>query len=319
MTRPFVEHLKTRMADGETTLVLKILLNFFANSATSLSNKMADLMAESSSTLRDECILHQSALKKSDKDLQRGLITEDDHNQVASRVNYALLDLFSQVEMLDFDDDVALQKAELIENNQVNDENIIGNVKEIKKRGLMVKAAIGVGCVALLAALVWGFRDKFSTKKNLPVAPTPVAVEPKRTHTDSLLAARVHFDAAENYRSNNDFANAIKECQEAIKWDATNASTYNLLAECYLNSDKITPAFETIKKAYKCDSVDANGHIMSTLAQIYGEMGNTKLFYLYTEESLKRGLPVWEYETELGFKVYKDEAKFKALMKKHKK
>ena len=314
MKRPFVEHLKTLIADGETTLVLKILLDFFANNSASLPNKVADLMAENASTLRDECILHQSALKKSDKDLQRGLITEDDHNQVASRVNYALLSLLSEVETLDFDHTTALQNAQLVENTRHIAENIIGNVKEIKKRGLMVKATIGVGCVALLAALIWGFKDKFVAKKTLfPVIPID-----RKTHTDSLLAAEVHYKIAVNERSNQGFDACIKECQEAIKWNNKNSFVYNQLAECYLYKGDITPAFENAKKAYACDSLDVNGYIMSTLAQIYGEMGNTKLFYVYTEQALKRDLPVWQYENELGFKIYKDETPFKVLMQKYK-
>jgi tetratricopeptide (TPR) repeat protein len=308
MARPFITHLETLIADGETQSVLNILLDFFTHRLESLS----DLIAESKDELRDECILHQGALRKSDKDLQRGLITDEEQNQVVSRINYALLALFPNIESLTFDDAAALQRAEFIEKKDAETDNSIGNIGEIKKRKLLKNIAIGTLSLALLIVLGWMFKDRIAPKKI-----EPVVGREKKSKEDSLFAAEVHLNLSVNHRTNNDFDACIKECQDALKWNDKNAYAYNQLAECYLYKGEITAAFENAKKAYKCDSIDVKGFTMSTLAQIYGEMDNTKYFYIYTEEALKRDLPVWDYEDELGFKKYKDESKFKILIKKY--
>ncbi len=295
MTRPFIQYLEKLIGTGETVTVLNIL---------------SDFLPEEQETLKDECILHKSALKKNDKDVQLGIITEDVHNQVVSRVNYALLNIFTDIESLEFDDAIAIKKAKTIEQTWYKTDNTLGNVKEIKKRKLWKYAAI-TGVLVLTILLGWTLKnDKFS-KKKIPILPIS-------TKADSLVAAEAFLHEAENRRAVNEYDDCIKDCQEALKWNNRNSFIYNQLAECYLYKGEITAAFENAKKAYQCDSIDSKGMIMSTLAQVYGEMGNTKLFYVYTEESLKRGFDIWEYETELGFNKYKDEQQFKMLIKKYK-
>ena len=322
MKRPFVKHLENLIAEGETPAVLHVLLDFLLLKDATLSDSFSNFIAESDNNLRDACIIHQSALKKSDKDLQRGLINEEDHNQVVSRINYALLDAFSELESLEFGDTKALERAKTIENEAKEKENLVGNVGEIKKRKLMQNIAIGFGIVALLASLGWIFKGKFKkTDKASVVVDKPVVLvqESKKTRDDSLVIAEARYNEAVRVRAlgKPDFVACIKECQEGLKWNSSSGKIYNQLAECYLYNDEITNAFSSAKKAFDCDSLDTNGYIMSTLAQIYGEMDNTKLFYFYTEEALKRDLPVWKYKEELGFSKYKDEPKFKVLMKKY--
>lgn len=320
MKRPFVKHLENLIAEGETPIVLHILLDLLLVKDTSLSDSFSNFIAESDNNLRDACIIHQSALKKSDKDLQRGLIDDEDHNKVVSRINYALLDALPELESLQFDDVKALERAKTIEEEAEKKENLVGNVGEIKKRKLMQNIAIGFGIVALLASLGWIFKGKFKkTDKAVVVVDKPVVpvVEPKKTRNDSLIIAQTRYNEALKHRGISDFIACIKECQEGIKWNPADGKIHNQLAECYLYNDEITNAFNSAKKAFQCDSLDTNGYIMSTLAQVYGEMDNTKLFYFYTEEALKRDLPVWKYKEELGFNKYKDESKFKGLMKKY--
>ena len=322
MKRPFVKHLENLIAEGETPTVLHILLDFLLLKDTSPSDSFSNFIAESDNNLRDACIIHQSALKKSDKDLQRGLIDEEDHNKVVSRINYALLDALPELESLQFDDTKALERAKIIENEAKKKENIVGNAGEIKKRKLMQKVAIGLGILALLVSLGWIFKEKFKKTDKAVVVDKPVVTIPeiKKTRSDSLQIAEAHYNEAMRVRAleKPDFTACIKECQEGLKWNPKSGQLYNQLAECYLYNDEITNAFTNAKKAYECDPMDVNGYIMSTLAQIYGEMGNVKLFYVYTEEALKRRLPVWDYVEELGFNKFKNERQFKELIKKYK-
>ena len=140
----------------------------------------------------------------------------------------------------------------------------------------------------------------------------------KQPPIDSVSMAQSHYDSAVKSRLYSDFRTCILECKKALKLNPEKASMHNQLAECYLNDNNISYALESAKKALTYDRADMNGFINSTLAQIYGEMNDPKLFYYYTEESLKRGFPVWDYTEELGLKKYKDEAQFKALMNKYK-
>ncbi len=296
MARPFVKYLVNLIANGETTPVLNILYNF---------------LPDEQASIKDTCTLHQSALKKNDRDFQGGLITEEMHNQVISRINSALLDILHDIETLTFDDEEAMRQAKTIKHNRYEDDKTIGNVKEIKRRKLLKYVVMGGVVLAFSMLLGWYVKEKWIPIKNVPPSVT-------KTATDSLVAAEALLHEAENRRAVLDYEACITQCQEAIKWNNRNAAIYNQLSECYLYKGEITAAFENAKKAYKCDSIDASGMIMSTLAQVYGEMGNTKYFYIYTEESLKRGLEVWDFEDELGFNKYKEEAQFKKLIKKYK-
>ena len=311
MARPFVKYLETLITNGETPMALHVLLDFLDHKEQSLSESFAELITEEDTSLRKICMMQQSALSDNENELRLGLLEENEYDKAINRTSYTLLSLLSQLEPVEFDDEKALKNAIKVEYEHRNVEKNLGSSASVNKKKGMQQIVLILGAIALIALITWMFRDKFGSFSS----PT----ESKRTRGDSLNLAKNYYEEAVNKRKSNDFTTCIKDCQDGIKWNPQSADLYNQLAECYLYNGEITSAFENAKKAYTFDPVDMSGFITSTLAQIYGEMDNTKLFYLYTEEALKRGLEVWDYETEVGFKKYKDEPQFKALMKKYNK
>ena len=311
MKRPFVKHLENLITNGETPLALHILLNFLDHKEQSLSESFAELITEEDTSLRKICMMQQSALSDNENELRLGLIEEHEYDKAVNRTSYTLLSLLPQLERVEFDDEKALKNAIKVEYERQNVEKKLSDGVSINKQKGTRQIILSVAAIALIALITWMFRDKFGSFSS----PT----EQKRTRGDSLSLAKTHYDEAVKRREAFDFSTCIKDCQEGLKWNPQSADLYNQLAECYLYSNEITLAFENAKKAYVFDPVDKEALITSTLAQVYGEMENTKFFYLYTEEALKRGLAVWDYDTELGFKKYKDEPRFKALIKKYNK
>ena len=311
MKRPFVKYLENLITNGETPLALHILLDFLDHKEQSLSESFAELITEDGTSLHKICVMQQSALSDNENELHLGLMEEHEYDKAVNRASYTLLSLLPQLEPVEFDDEKALKNAIKVEYERQNVEKKLSDGVSINKQKGTRQIILSVAAIALITLITWMFRDKFGSFSS----PT----ETKRTRGDSLYLAKTHYDESVRRREASDFPNCIKDCQEGLKWNPQSADLYNQLAECYLYSGEITSAFENAKKAHVFDPLDSKGFITSTLAQIYGEMDNTKFFYLYTEEALKRGLEVWDYKTELGFRKYKNEPQFKALMKKYNK
>lgn len=80
-------------------------------------------------------------------------------------------------------------------------------------------------------------------------------------------AALQRMFVAEVYRNNNDFARAIIEYQNALKYDTTSATIYGQLGETYVSLNYYSDAQDAYEKAVQLDPENHEYHRM--LAQLY--------------------------------------------------
>jgi tetratricopeptide (TPR) repeat protein len=161
------------------------------------------------------------------------------------------------------------------------------------------------------------------TAQILPAAETKkFDAVPQQMITHITISLSDKYDAAENLRSNNQFDEAIKRCDSITQIDPCYWRALNLKAECLMlkslnKSDNLPDLEDAVifaRKAISCHPVDHQGFIYSTLAQIYGEMGNDTPFYKYLDSTLSRRIPVWEYLDQPGFNKYRNVPRFKKVV-----
>ncbi|MEA1986251.1 MAG: tetratricopeptide repeat protein [Candidatus Marinimicrobia bacterium] len=110
-----------------------------------------------------------------------------------------------------------------------------------------------------------------SDGKNIPMIDTNAIVETFDNRSYPTIAMQI-FSFAEIYRMAGDYASAILEYQEALKYDDKSVTIYNSIGDAYLNLYKYEQAIEYYKKSLLIEFNQIE--LKNKLADIYLVTGN---------------------------------------------
>jgi tetratricopeptide (TPR) repeat protein len=136
------------------------------------------------------------------------------------------------------------------------------------------------------------------------------AIELKPDDPDAYYNRGLVYDNLKEYEK------AIEDYSKAIKLKPSNAFAYNNRGNAYQKMKQYNLALADIENALKLDSTYSYAY--ATLAEIYSNLSDDEKFYENIEIALQKGFSLEKFiETEEVYNKYKDEDRFKELLKKY--
>ncbi len=126
-----------------------------------------------------------------------------------------------------------------------------------------------------------------------------------------------HFNLAFFYEEQGEYDKSMENYLKAEELNYPNkAMLYNNIAVVFRRLKEFNKAIEFIDKAKQFNPNYPN--IDGTLALIYADQGDDRLFYKNLKIALEKGCPAWNYLSDNGFDKYRKTNKLKTLIEHYK-
>ena len=279
----FITTLKSLVKQGRIKLALTVLSDYL----------------EGKHDLYNQCVMHQSSLKKTEGDFALGLTNSNDVQQSLAKIKYGVLSLIDEVEPIVDDDAHAQSRAVQVIETFKEDES----QPQSSNSGL--KPMLIGGLVLLFGLTGWGV---FSFQK-----PSLITKETVTVKIDTALTVAALQKEAEEYYGQKKMEKALYAVQKGLDLRPDNSNLLNIRATIYVEQRLPDKAYPDAQKAIFLNPNDGSFYL--TMAQIESLRHNDEKFYEYAEIALKKRFEIWKYVNEPGLLEHKTEKRFKDLIK----